>query len=86
MNAVIKFAEAGEEVRITTIFPIPFKMYIFDEKTVMFTLQDITISGTKLTALIIEHQDLVRGLKSVFNLYWTNSIPLEKFLKKDNKE
>jgi hypothetical protein len=57
-------------------------MYIFDEKTVMFTLEDRVTSKPSLTALIIEHLDLAQGLKQVFNLYWQNSIPLEEFKSK----
>jgi HTH-type transcriptional regulator, sugar sensing transcriptional regulator len=80
-QAVQAFENAGEEVRITKENPIPFKMYIFDEKKVMFTLEDKTASGSKLTALIIEHLDLVKGLKSVFNLYWNSSLTLQEFKK-----
>jgi sugar-specific transcriptional regulator TrmB len=79
LKSIEAFAEAGEEVRIANKLPIPFKMHIFDEKTVMFTLEDRVTSKPSLTALIIEHLDLAQGLKRVFNLYWQNSIPLEEF-------
>lgn len=78
-KAVDLFAEAGELVRITNDFPIPFKMFIFDCRIVMFTLEDKTPADTKLTALIIEHKDLAKGLKQVFDLYWLNSITLEEY-------
>ncbi|HPR17653.1 MAG TPA: helix-turn-helix domain-containing protein [Candidatus Cloacimonadota bacterium] len=86
MKAIRKFAEAGEDVRITNQFPIPFKMYIFDNKTVMFTLEDLTATGSKLTALIIEHLDLVKGLKNVFDLYWINSSSLSAYLAENKME
>jgi sugar-specific transcriptional regulator TrmB len=78
-KAVDLFAKAGELVRITRDFPIPFKMFIFDCRIVMFTLEDKTPAETKLTALIIEHKDLAAGLKQVFDLYWLNSITLEEY-------
>lgn len=82
LESIEAFAIAGEEVRIANLLPIPFKMYIYDEKTVMFTLEDKIDSKSKLTALIIEHIDLAKGLKQVFNLYWQNSMTFEDFNKK----
>ena len=79
LESIEKFSIAGEEVRIANKLPIPFKMYIYDEKTVMFTLEDKITSKSKLTALIIEHLDLARGLKQVFNLYWQNAMTYEEF-------
>jgi len=82
-ESIEAFASAGEEVRIADKLSIPFKMYIYDEKTVMFTLEDEIASKSKLTSLIIEHPDLAKGLKQVFNLYWQNSMTLEEYKKKE---
>jgi len=82
LESIGGFVNAGEEVRIADKLSIPFKMYIYDEKTVMFTLEDKIASKSKLTALIIEHLDLARGLKQVFNLYWQNAMTLEEFKNK----
>jgi sugar-specific transcriptional regulator TrmB len=84
MNAIEAFEEAGEQIRISDLFPIPFKMFIFDMKTVMFTLEDKNTTGSRLTSLIIEHLDLIKGLKNVFDLYWSNSVTLDEY-KKSNK-
>ncbi|MDP8242200.1 MAG: helix-turn-helix domain-containing protein [Candidatus Celaenobacter antarcticus] len=84
MESIEKFNVAGEEVRIAVKISIPFKMYIYDKRKVMFTLEDKTISETKLTGLIIEHIDLVKGLKQIFDLYWQSSITLEEFKMKEN--
>jgi len=81
-ESIEAFENAGEEVRIADRLPIPIKMYIYDEKTVMFTLEDKIASTSKLTALIIEHPDLAKGLKQVFDLYWQNSITFEDYKKK----
>ena len=78
-NAVELFAKAGEKIHITQNFPIPFKMFIYDKRIVMFTLEDKTAGSTKLTALIIEHIDLAKGLQQVFDLYWLNSLTLAEF-------
>lgn len=82
LDSINAFASAGEDVRISNILPVPFKMHVYDEKIVMFTLENIIDSKSNLTALIIEHIDLAKGLKQVFNLYWQNSITLEEFNKK----
>jgi len=77
LKAVEILASAGEEVKIS--YNIPFKMFIFDRKTVMFTLEDRITSKPSLTTLIVEHRDLAKGLKQVFNLYWQNSMTFEEF-------
>lgn len=79
LESMEAFAQAGEQVRITNLFPIPFKMYIFDEKIVMFTLEDKTGSDSNLTALIVEHLDLAKGLKNVFEIYWQSSVTLDQY-------
>lgn len=79
MNSIELFKNAGEDVKIAEELPIPFKMYIFDERIVMFILEDKISSGSKLTALIIEHLDLVLGLKAIFDIYWQSSSTLEEF-------
>lgn len=79
MKAVEAFEAAGELVRITNLFPIPFKMFIFDMKTIMLTLEDKSASGSKLTSLIVEHLDLAKGLKNIFEMYWSSSVTLEEY-------
>ena len=85
MNSIELFKNAGEDVKIAEELPIPFKMYLFDERIVMFILEDKIPSGSKLTALIVEHLDLVMGLKAIFNIYWQSSITLEEFKKGKNQ-
>lgn len=82
VKSIETFEKAGEQVRVVDKFPIPFKLYIFDGKIVMFSLEDRMISNANLTALIIEHLDLAKGLKEVFNIYWNNSITWEEFKRK----
>jgi HTH-type transcriptional regulator, sugar sensing transcriptional regulator len=81
MKAVEEFEKAGEKVRITNLFPIPFKMFIFDSKTVMFTLEDKSATESKLTSLTVEHLDLAKGLKNIFEMYWSGSVTLEEYKK-----
>ena len=84
MESIETFEKAGEQVRVVDKFPIPFKMYIFDGRIVMLSLEDRIVSNSNLTALIIEHLDLAKGLKEVFNIYWDNSITWEEFKRKEN--
>ena len=79
MKAVEAFEAAGEHVRITKLFPIPFKMFIFDMKTIMLTLEDKSVSGPKLTSITVEHLDLAKGLKNIFEMYWSSSVTLEEY-------
>lgn len=76
-KAIKEFACANEEIRV--IDKIPFKMYVFDEKIAMFTLEDSISKKTSLTSMIVEHNELAKGLKDIFNLYWGNAILFENF-------
>jgi len=74
------FADAGEEVKL--INKLPLKLLIFDEKTVMFTLEDIILSKPSFTSMVIEHSAIVTTLKEVFYMYWQKGMTLEEFKKK----
>ena len=75
------FANAGEEVRIA--YKIPLKMYIFDEKKVIFALRNRIISKPSLTSMVIEHPDFAKIFKSAFEYYWQKAITLEEFKVKE---
>ena len=77
LEAIGAFICINEEIRV--IEKIPFKMYVFDEKIAMFTLQDNINRKTSLTSMIVEHNDLAKGLKDIFDLYWKNAMHLEDY-------
>lgn len=60
--------ERGEKARV--ISHLPMKMAIFDEKIVMLPLKDPVSIGTSFTAQIIEHTDLAKSLKMLFEHVW----------------
>jgi HTH-type transcriptional regulator, sugar sensing transcriptional regulator len=59
---------AGEEARV--IEQIPIKMMIFDEKVVVFTLEDPLLHKPSTTTQVIEHSSLAKGLKILFQTVW----------------
>ncbi len=83
LDGIQFFSNAGEDTRISHKLQLPFKMFIFDEKVAMFTLEDKLTDETSMTSLIIEHPDLIKGLKLIFNLYWQNSITFEEYKMKE---
>lgn len=76
--------EAGEQARI--IEKIPMKMMVFDEKVVIFTLEDPVLHKPSQTTQIIEHRSLAKSLTILFETIWQqakevssfNSIELDK--------
>ncbi len=48
-------------------------------KTIMLTLEDKSVSGPKLTSITVEHLDLAKGLKNIFEMYWSSSVTLEEY-------
>ena len=68
----IKLAgEAGEQARI--IPEIPMKMMIFDERVVVFTLEDPVLHQPSQTTQIIEHRSLAKSLKILFETVWSEA-------------
>lgn len=69
--------EAGEQARI--IDQIPIKMMIFDERIVVFTLEDPIHHKPSGTTQIIEHRSLARSLKILFETIWDRADDLDAF-------
>ena len=71
------FAAAGEEVKIA--YELPFKLAIFDEKTVMFALRDRVSFQPSLTSLVIEHPDFAKAFKRIFESCWQEAMTPQEF-------
>jgi sugar-specific transcriptional regulator TrmB len=72
-------AGAGEEARVTD--EIPMKMMIFDEKVVVFTLEDPLLHKPSTTTQIIEHRSLAKSLQILFQTVWDQAITCNNFIK-----
>jgi HTH-type transcriptional regulator, sugar sensing transcriptional regulator len=67
-------AKLGSQLRM--IEQIPIKMVVFDERKVIFPLQDIIKNPDELTIILIEHKEMVSACRILFNFLWSNSKPL----------
>lgn len=67
-----EMVKAGEEAR--AIDKLPTKLAIFDEKIVIFTLEDPLLKKPSVTTQIIEHRSLAKTLKIVFNTLWEKAM------------
>lgn len=79
LEYVLQWKEVGEEVRVNKELPI--KMMIFDEKTVMFALNDPVSLKPSLTTMIVEHCGFAKVMKFVFESVWSKSSPIEEFIR-----
>lgn len=61
----------GEQARV--IKELPMKMAIIDERIVMLALTDPISKRNSLTTQIVEHPDLAKGLKVLFETLWEQS-------------
>jgi sugar-specific transcriptional regulator TrmB len=59
----------GEEARV--LEHLPMKMAIFDEKTLVFALEDPILGESSLTTLVIKHRALAWGQKMLFDSLWS---------------
>lgn len=67
-------AKMGSQLRM--IEQIPIKMVVFDERKVIFPLQDIIKNPDELTIILIEHKEMVSACRILFNYLWSMSKPL----------
>lgn len=77
MSVMEMYSEAGEEVRITEL--LPMKMMIFDSRILMFTHEERAAPPENFTAVIIQQSSIVCALKELFEVYWSQSMTIEKF-------
>ena len=69
--------DAGEEARIVEYLPL--KMAIFDEKIVVYFLEDPVLQKTSLTCMIIQHRSLAQVLKVAFETYWASASDISEY-------
>ena len=80
LHVIKQYQEAGEEIRIAK--KLPLKIHICDESIVMFSLENRLIPQSSLTTMVIEHADLAKTLKEIFDVYWNKSMTLDEFIEK----
>jgi sugar-specific transcriptional regulator TrmB len=61
---------AGGDVKVRVVKELPMKMAIFDSGIVIYALADPVSKQTSLTSQVVEHPDLARGLKILFDTLW----------------
>ncbi|MDY6915600.1 MAG: helix-turn-helix domain-containing protein [Candidatus Cloacimonadota bacterium] len=71
--------QAGAKIRIAE--EIPVKLAIFDNKTIILSLPDPISHQSSLTSMIIEHPDLAKFFRQIFDTYFQNAISLSQYLK-----
>ena len=73
----IKWAiTSGEQAKI--VDDLPLKMAIFDEKIVIYFLEDPVLQQLSLTCMIIQHHSLARALKITFESLWSKAMSIEE--------
>jgi HTH-type transcriptional regulator, sugar sensing transcriptional regulator len=68
-------AKLGSKLRMNDIIPI--KMVVFDERLVIFPLQDTLSNNNDLTIILIEHKEMVHACRILFESLWLTARPLK---------
>jgi len=68
VSKVVGFSQAGEKVRV--IDSLPFKLIIFDFKTVVIALYNQQLRGNNFVTLIIDHEEFASSMATVFDIFW----------------
>jgi len=59
------------QVRI--VDELPVKLFVFDDKTCFFTLEDPIKGITSMTMLVAEHEAMAKSFKLLFESFWANA-------------
>ena len=70
--------KGGEHARV--VDELPVKMAIFDEKVVVYFLEDPLLQKISLTSMIIQHRSLARVLKVAFEAIWATAHEVDDYL------
>ncbi|MCE1165952.1 MAG: hypothetical protein LWX07_11190 [Bacteroidetes bacterium] len=68
-------SKIGAQLKATDTVPI--KMVVFDERLVIFPLQDTVGNPNELTIISIEHKEMVHACRILFDFLWSNASPLK---------
>jgi predicted transcriptional regulator len=68
LEMIKRAVSAGEEARVSE--ELPMKMAIFDSSVVMYWLEDPVSQQTSLTAQVVVHHSLAKGLRMLFETLW----------------
>ena len=69
-------SDIGEDVKI--IEKLPIKFLIFDEKTVIFQLEDPISFKPASTSLVVHHRSFALSLKLLFENIWEKALSLDE--------
>lgn len=78
MPHIKRSVESGENARM--IENLPLKMYVFDERYVLMTLNNSDNTSPDFTMIVIEHPDLAIANKMLFEYLWKEATPYSEFL------
>jgi len=83
---VKKCTDAGERARV--VEKLPIKTYIFDGRFVLMALDNLRVTTSPLTMLVVEHRGLAAAVKILFDHLWEGAHDykfLESLLNKKKK-
>ena len=70
VSEATRISTAHDEFRIADELPI--KLFVFDGKTCLFTMEDPIKEKTSLTMLVTEHEAMAKSFTFLFEAYWKN--------------
>lgn len=76
-TALKSFSAAGEEIRI--VEQLPMKLAVIDSRIVMLMLVDSYSNKTSFTTMVIEHPDLAKTFKIIFEFFWKEGVHINNF-------
>jgi len=75
------FQSMGEEVRVAP--HLPFKMFVFDNQTILLALRNQADTSVSFTTMTIDHSDFAEAMAGIFELYWQSAMTIEEFIENE---
>ena len=74
------FEETGENIKVANI--LPFKMFVYDDNTVLLALQNKADSSLSFTTMVFEHTDFAESMIQIFDIYWDKALTIKELIQK----
>jgi len=76
---VLQYLYNQKNVKVKFSYDLPIKFFCVDSKVVFISLKDKVKANDTMTAMMIEHIDMVKSFKDLFKMYWKISFDFNTF-------
>ncbi len=77
------YEKTGENIKVS--HSLPFKMFVYDNQTVLLALRNKADSSLSFTTMVFEHTDFAESMIQIFDIYWDKALTIKELIQKKDK-